>query len=72
MRQPARRSTEVIQTSAEAESTQFLREFRRKMAAQGMIVRMATAGPDWEPPVSLDVPADELSAIVVQSRGGSV
>jgi hypothetical protein len=53
---------------ATGDAEQFLREFRRRMAEQGMIVRMATAGPDWEPPVTLDLPGDELSAMVVRLR----
>lgn len=32
--------------------------------------RLATAGPDWEPPVSLDISADELNAVFVGSRRG--
>jgi malic enzyme len=47
-------------------------QFRRRMAEQGMIIRMANPQPDWEPAITLDVPADELSATVVSlRRGGS-
>ena len=47
------------------------REFYRRMAEQGMIVRAPTAGPDWTPPEPLDISADELSATVVRLRRGS-
>jgi hypothetical protein len=54
----------------EVDPEQFLRNFRRRMAEKGLIMRMATAGPDWEPPVTLDIPGDELSAMVVRLRRG--
>jgi hypothetical protein len=58
------------QDEPDEDPEQFLREFRRRMAEQGMIVRMANAPPDWEPAITLDIPADELSAMVVRLRGG--
>jgi hypothetical protein len=54
------------------DAEQFLREFRRRMAEQGLIVRMANAPPDWEPGITLDIPGDELSAMVVRLRRGEV
>lgn len=70
MSEPAREPDleEMDTGAAAAEAERFLQEFRRRMAGQGMIVRMATAGPDWEPPITLDLPADELSAMVVRLR----
>ena len=53
-----------------ADAERFLRGFRRRMAEQGMIVRMANPQPNWEPAVTFDVPADELSAMVVHLRRG--
>jgi hypothetical protein len=54
------------------DAEQFLRDFRRRMAEQGMPVRMANAPPDWEPAITLDVSGDEASAMVVQQRGERV
>lgn len=55
--------------AAGAECRRFLREFRRRMAEQGLIVRMADPQPDWQPSVVIDVPADELSEALVRLRG---
>lgn len=57
---------------AAADAEQFLRDFRRNMAEQGLIVRMANPQPDWEPAVTLDVSADELSAMVIRMRRGEL
>lgn len=57
---------------AAADAEQFLRDFRRRMAEQGLIVRMGSPQPDWEPGVTLNVPADELSEMVVRLRRGEV
>jgi hypothetical protein len=73
MSKPARKPqvTEPETDQSSAEAGQFLREFRRRMAEQGLIVRMANAQPDWEPAITLDMPADELSAMVVRLRQGN-
>lgn len=55
--------------AARAESRRFLRDFRRRMSEQGLIVRMADPQPDSQPSVVIDVQADELSAAVVRLRG---
>lgn len=55
---------------AAVEGEQFLRDFRRRMAEQGLIVRMSNPQPNWEPGVTLDVSADELSEMVVRLRRG--
>ena len=55
---------------APADAEQFLRDFRRRMAEQGLIVRMANPQPGWEPGVTFDVPAAEMSAMVVRLRRG--
>lgn len=68
MSKPIRKPDLSEADAAVEDAEQLLHEFRRRMAEQGMIVRMATAGPDWEPPITLDLPADELSAIVVRLR----
>lgn len=56
----------------DSDPEQFRREFRRRMAEQGMIVRLASPQPDWQPAITLDVPADELSATVVSLRRGEM
>jgi hypothetical protein len=56
--------------AAAADAERFLRDFRRNMAEQGLIVRMANPQPDWEPAVTLNVSADEVSAMVVRLRRG--
>jgi hypothetical protein len=56
--------------ASDVDPEQFLGEFRRRMAAQGLIVRMANPQPDWEPAITLDVSGDEASAMVVRLRRG--
>ncbi len=70
MSKPVRKpeADEPDAAAAIEEAERFMQEFRRRMAEQGMIVRMATAGPDWEPPITLDISGDELSAMVVRLR----
>ncbi|HYW13112.1 MAG TPA: hypothetical protein VE871_14225 [Longimicrobium sp.] len=70
----AARKPQPIESDAElgvADAEQFLRDFRRRMAEQGLIVRMANPQPDWEPGFTLDVPANELSEMVVRLRRGA-
>ncbi len=44
-------------------------EFRRRMAEQGMIVRLARPGAMWHPPeLPMPFTGDELSAMVVRLR----
>jgi hypothetical protein len=44
-------------------------EFRRRMAEQGMIVRLPRPGAMWNPPaVPMPFTGDELSAMVVRLR----
>jgi hypothetical protein len=72
---PARNPSSLEPDPAPAEDSdpeQFRRAFRRRMAEQGIIVRMASPQPDWEPAITLDVPADELSATVVSLRRGEL
>lgn len=51
---------------------QFLRDFQRRMAEQGLMVRMAKPQPNWKPAITLDVSGDEASAMVVRLRRGEV
>ena len=60
---------ELDADAAAADAERFLRDFCHRMAEQGLIVQMANAGPDWEPGITLDIPGDELSAMVVRLRG---
>jgi hypothetical protein len=47
-------------------------EFRRRMAEQGMIVRLPGPGAGWTPPAfSMPFTGNELSAMVVRLRRGS-
>jgi hypothetical protein len=44
-------------------------EFRRRMAEQGMIVRLPRPGASWTPPEHpLPIDADEMSRFVVELR----
>jgi hypothetical protein len=71
MGEPAREhQTSDAADVSNTDPEQFLRDFRRRMAEQGMIVRMANPRPDWEPPITLDVSANELSEMVVRLRRG--
>jgi hypothetical protein len=48
-------------------------EFRRRMAEQGMIVRLPRPGAAWTPPaVPMPFSGDELSAMVVRLRRGGL
>jgi hypothetical protein len=51
------------------DSQAWREEFRRRMAEQGMIVRLPRPGAAWTPP-ALPMPftGDELSAMVVRLR----
>jgi adenosylmethionine-8-amino-7-oxononanoate aminotransferase len=69
MSDPAWKHTAVDRAREAADHLK--REFYRRMAEQGMIVRPPTAGPGWMPPEPLDISADELSAMVVRLRQGS-
>lgn len=72
MNRPARKgaASEQDQAAAVNDAERFLQDFRRRMAARGLIVRMANPQPDWEPGITLDIPADEASEMVVRLRRG--
>lgn len=72
MSEPSRKPDlgELETDAAAADAEQFLREFRRRMAEQGLIVRMANAPANWEPAITVDASGDELSAMVVRLRKG--
>jgi hypothetical protein len=73
MSNPARKLSidgEEAEGLPELDGEAFLREFHRRMAQAGMPVRVASAGPDWEPAITLNIPADEASAMLVRMRRG--
>ena len=41
---------------------------KRRAAEMGIELRLPTAGPDWQLPEPLPIPADVVSKIVVQQR----
>lgn len=45
-----------------------LLEMKRRAEELGIEIRLPTAGPDWQLPEPLPIPADVVSKIVVQQR----
>lgn len=43
-------------------------EFQRRLAQQGIFIRLPSTDAEWVEPTPLPVPADEASAMVVRMR----
>lgn len=46
----------------------FRAEFQRRLAEQGIFVRLPGADKEWEDPIPFPVSADEASAMVIRMR----
>lgn len=68
-------SEAATEASAEPTAEQPVRQhspellaMKRRAAEMGIDIRLPTAGPDWQLPEPLPIPADVVSTIVVQQR----